>query len=112
MTTSRRAATWLRLLALGVLAVSCGGSDKPQEWPKPKPPSVKQVAEQDGFVIRVREGSPPAAARPPLARATPLDDAATQALMARLPAMAKSADDEKGFALREGSKPPPKTGKV
>ena len=33
-------------------------------------------------------------------------------MIARLPPLAKGADDEKGFALREGSKPPPRAGKT
>ena len=50
------------------------------------------------------------ATRPPLAAATVLDTATTDAVLARLPKLPSSPGDEQDFALREGSKPPPKTG--
>ena len=46
------------------------------------------------------------------AKTTPLDEDDQKKLMGRLPPLAKEPGDEKDFALREGSQPPPKTGAV
>src|SRR5262249_34992864 len=57
------------------------------------------------------EGAPPSPPKVAVASASPLDDKATAAVLARLPALAKG-DDEKDFAVREASKPPPRAGKT
>ena len=70
-------------------------------------------APKQGFVLRVGEGGAPDRVVPDrtkLGKATPLAEAATKKLLARLPALTKETGDEKSFALREGSKPPPRTG--
>lgn len=64
-----------------------------------------------GLELEVREGNPrDDGQRPPAADAQPLPDDATARLLARIPAIDAQATDRVGFALREGSKPPPLTG--
>ncbi len=72
------------------------------------------VAEEpEGLRFRLSEGAeavegPLLVARPP---ATPLDDAATRRVLDRLPPWTEEPREEP-FALREGSLPPPRTGKT
>src|SRR5690349_17545955 len=102
-------------ILVAATAISCGGPQNPPftgPWPKAKNPPPLLVAEREGFTFRLQNGSPPAPPKVAVAAATPLDDKATAAVLARLPAMSKGADDEKGFALRESSKPPPRAGKT
>jgi uncharacterized protein YfaS (alpha-2-macroglobulin family) len=71
-----------------------------------------QVTDAKGLVLRLSEGQE-SAERPspaPPARATALSDGETAAVLARLPALEPLPDDEKDFALREKSLPPPRTG--
>lgn len=109
-----RRSRWAWLLPV-VLGASCGGaaSGPKGPWPKARPTGVAVVDDADGFAFRLDEGSPPAPARASVAAGEPLDARSTAALLARLPAMKPSADGgEKPVALRDASKPPPKTGKT
>ncbi len=66
----------------------------------------------EGLGMRLYEARPAGGASEaiPLADATPLREAAVDALLARLPPLATDAGDEVPFALREGPTPPPRTG--
>ncbi|MCA9514389.1 MAG: Ig-like domain-containing protein [Myxococcales bacterium] len=81
-----------------------GGGDDGLEGPLANAPGA-------GLVWKVSEGNPPPEGEilPP-APATPLPDADTQKLLARLPAVDAKAGDQQDFALRPASQPPPKPG--
>ena len=66
----------------------------------------------DGLLLALEEGTPIDEARQsaPVAAAVALTEAETRAVLDRLPPMKGEATDEKEFALREGSLPPPQTG--
>ena len=70
------------------------------------------TAEEHGLTIRLSNADPGAdvRARPVAAKTTPLTAAQTTKLLARLPELVAEPDDAKDFALREASKPPPRTG--
>jgi uncharacterized protein YfaS (alpha-2-macroglobulin family) len=77
----------------------------------PEEPAVAR--EPEGLRFRLSEGAeavegPLVIARPP---ASPLDDAATQHVLDRLPPWTKK-EEETPFALREDSLPPPRTGRT
>ena len=72
--------------------------------PKPKP--------DEGLSFRITDGrADDAAARPPPAPTQPIEDAAADKLLERVPQLDKQTGDEKPFAMRERSLPPPRTGK-
>jgi uncharacterized protein YfaS (alpha-2-macroglobulin family) len=80
--------------------------------PPPRARGIAMTADEPGFVFRLSEGTPQterpkAIARPP---AEPLEGEALERVLARLPPLAGTEEDEKPFALREGSLPPPRTG--
>ena len=98
-----------RILAVAVLLAlpeSSGGSIRPI---RDRPGQVSAVK---GLVLRLGEGAETAAPEAPVApaRATPLTPADTERVLSRLPALEPVPDDEKDFALREKSLPPPRTG--
>lgn len=66
---------------------------------------------EGGLVWQISAGSPPPQGdvMPPAA-ATPLSDADTQKILARLPAVGAEPGDQQDFALRPSSEPPPKPG--
>jgi uncharacterized protein YfaS (alpha-2-macroglobulin family) len=72
------------------------------------------IAQGENVVFRLSEGTEEREAAPRIARppAEPLDTAALQRVLDRLPAFPESDGDAKPFALREGSKPPPRTGRT
>jgi hypothetical protein len=80
----------------------------PEEPPEP----VVVVPSKSGLGFRLSEAEPKTEPRSKLARTIPLSEGDAKALFARLPALATQPDDEKDFALREKSQPPPRTGKV
>ncbi|MFO0749825.1 MAG: Ig-like domain-containing protein [Myxococcota bacterium] len=65
-----------------------------------------------GLVFTISEGVPEGGRKEPAppAKATKLTDAEANAILARLPSIEVQSDDQKDFALRPGSKPPPLTG--
>src|SRR5262245_44331359 len=67
-----------------------------------------------GLVFRLSEGKAESERQPQLStpRADPLSDEAAQALLKRLPPIKSDDDDEKDFALRDRSLPPPRTGQT
>ncbi|MFH0899102.1 MAG: Ig-like domain-containing protein, partial [Pseudomonadota bacterium] len=67
-----------------------------------------------GLTFRLREGTeaPIAGAGPPLAKAVPLSETDTDKVLARLPPLPQESGDQKDFALREKSLPPPRAGKT
>jgi alpha-2-macroglobulin len=103
---------WMVVVTMGA---SCGGARGPGfsgPWPQPKDALTLQVGEREGLSFRLREGSPPSPAKIAVGAATPLNAKATAAVLSRLPAMSKSEGDEKEFALRRASKPPPRAGRT
>jgi uncharacterized protein YfaS (alpha-2-macroglobulin family) len=70
------------------------------------------TGDEPGLVVRLSHADPSAAdrERPKVAEATPLSEGDTKKVLARLPKPKTDPDDEKDFALREGSLPPPRTG--
>lgn len=66
----------------------------------------------EGVVVELTDASPPGSTyeRPPLAAATPLDDATTAGLLARLPALPDEADDQSDFSRRAETRPAPRPG--
>src|SRR5262245_57025952 len=98
-----------RIVAMAVLLAlpaPSGGSVRT------RPVRPIQVTESKGLVLRLSEGTE-TDARPspaPSAPAATLSDAETAAVLARLPALEPVTTDEKDFALREKSLPPPRTG--
>jgi hypothetical protein len=100
-----------RALSLGVLVVALASvSADGQRLVR----ATREAVEGDEeFRFRLSEGSDEGA---PLPRATrvagmPLDDAATQRMLSRLPAWS-SPEDERPFALRESSLPAPRPGRT
>jgi hypothetical protein len=117
------------LAALGALAASLSCGNKPKQSKKPAPLGDgvlgMPASDSDGLLlalenappglqIRITEGDLKAGRRAPIkqATATPLTDAQSSALLARMPALKKLAGDVKSFNLREKSQPPPRTGKT
>ncbi len=82
---------------------------------RPVPPTRRPaITPGENVVFRLSEGAEEREtvlqiARPP---AEPLDAAALERVLSRLPPFAASDEDAKPFALREGSKPPPRTGRT
>lgn len=120
-TSRRRVAGTITLLALAaVTGASVQWTASAQDGRKgggrrgPRRP-VPQAA-GGGSLIRLElkeeatPGSEDMPSRPPLAPATPLSDEDTAKVLARLAAIAPEAGAD--FALREGSLPPPRTGKT
>lgn len=68
--------------------------------------------QEEGLQVRLTEADPAAESRvaAPLATTTPLSEAETSALVARLPPMPTAPEDERALRLREKSLPPPRTG--
>jgi alpha-2-macroglobulin len=103
-----------RLLILGASAVLAILAARPSARARPRsagPPKVERAA--PGLTFRLSEGTegPPPTARPPAASELLTDDE-VRAVLARLPPMTTDPADEKDFALREGSLPPPRTGRT
>ena len=75
------------------------------------PPKVDRA--ETGLTFRLREGSesPPPTVRPPAASEA-LGEGETRAVLERLPPLTADPEDEKEFALRETSLPPPRTGQT
>jgi len=80
--------------------------------PAEVPVSFDPEPEADGLVVRLYEAETPggAATVGTTSAAAALDPAATKALLARLPALEPDPTDTTDFALREGPRPPPRTG--
>jgi alpha-2-macroglobulin len=80
------------------------------------PRTVSQSGDQmnKGLQIRLSEGTEASARSEPLARpqATELSAADAQNVLSRLQPIKAEADDQKDFALRDRSLPPPRTGKT
>ncbi|MEM9453838.1 MAG: alpha-2-macroglobulin family protein [Myxococcota bacterium] len=104
----------LALLSFVVFAVlSCRNRKDPLTPVDPDgtaPPVV--AADEPGLVLRLSHADPAAAERVPvrLAEAAALSAVETSRVLARLPKLDAEPDDQREFALREGSKPPPRTG--
>lgn len=73
------------------------------------PPVATDV---QGLLVRLSNADPAAADRPPakVAESSPLDAKQTDAVLARLPKLEGKPSDQKEFALRKASLPPPRTG--
>ncbi|MEM6989523.1 MAG: MG2 domain-containing protein, partial [Myxococcota bacterium] len=105
----------LALIVFAVLVVlSCRKRD-PDPYPVVDPdhagPPVALAADP-GLLIRLSNADGDAAGGATIkpAKSVALSAADTSKVLARLPKLGKEPDDEKEFALREASKPPPRTG--
>jgi alpha-2-macroglobulin len=103
----------LALLSLVVLAILSCHRKSPLSVTDPggtAPPVV--ATDVLGLLVRLSNADPGAAARPPvtLAEATVLDAAQTKAVLDRLPKLEAKPGDQRDFALRKASLPPPRTG--
>jgi alpha-2-macroglobulin len=78
---------------------------------RPSPPG--KITEAKGLTLRLGEvqgDAPSAPAASPATKGEPLSAADTARVLARLPELPAAPEDEKDFALREKSLPPPRTG--
>lgn len=109
----------LSLLALPLLATGCPSATKPP--PTPPPPDSKEEPREEKIVVRpsvsglgFRMTELEAGTGNPnkLAKAVALPDDEASKLLARLPRFEAQPGDEKEFALRDKSQPPPRTGKT
>jgi alpha-2-macroglobulin len=101
------------LLGTLVLLVSCPGRKKGAYVIDPDDTAPPTEADPEpGLVIRLGHAEAAAVERPPVevAEAVALDEAAVTAVLARLPPLPTDPADARDFALREGSRPPPRTG--
>ncbi|HEX6765158.1 MAG TPA: alpha-2-macroglobulin family protein, partial [Polyangiaceae bacterium] len=111
-----RQSRWL--VALGLLAVACPGQKpvpiSPVAAPAAAPPPAEPVvwrSSKSGLGFRLSDAEPPPEPRPKVAPAKPLSAAETARLVARLPPF-EIPPEEKAFALREKSLPPPRPGET
>jgi alpha-2-macroglobulin len=111
-----------RRLAFALWVVVCGSCAGPKSNGKPGPegapsPPVDGVTRIDtddpGLTFKLKEGAEGGRVdRVSVAPAQPLDAATAQKILARLPAIAAEATDQKEFAMREKSLAAPRTGKT
>ena len=111
--TMRQIAKLVVLIGTLLLIVSCPGKKKGAYVMDPDdtaPPTTTE--DRKGLIIRLGHADEDVVARPAVkvASATLLSDADTAKVLARLPALPTDPADTKPFALREGSRPPPRTG--
>ncbi len=114
-------------LLLLVCLLASGCSRRPSGRAAPPPPTLegKMPARRSAVVVtsgggsaglrlRLSEGAERPSAQPtvPLAPASPLSEAETQAVLNRLPPLPAAAGDVEEFALPKESLPPPRTGKT
>src|SRR5215510_12574858 len=114
MQSHRRVAAFAVVVVLGA---ACPGGSPQQKSAPSSPPHAADTfkvvdTEEPGLTFHLAEGVEGAAKREPTppAKATPLGDADTKKVIDRLPALVAKEGDEKPFAMRERSLPPPKTG--
>ena len=77
--------------------------------------SADTTNDRKGLIFRLSEGKTPLggdAETVPTADTTPLSDADADRVLQRLKAVGEKPNDVQGFALREGSLPPPRAGKT
>ncbi len=103
----------------GTKATDPGGGSPPSTAPAPPAPKLAAdldtvVTDELGLTFRLHEGVEGAEkrTRTPPAKTTPLSDADTQGVLARLAPLKTDAEDQQDFAMREKSLPPPRTGKT
>src|SRR5687768_1838781 len=110
-----RGIAWLTLAAF--VSSSCGGKTNRPTNPNPNGGDIDVVLQQTGDAppgldLRLADGKQAAAAydRSHIAAATKIPDSDATALLDRMKPIAVDPDDQKDFALRDKSKPPPRTG--
>ena len=104
-----------RLLILGASAMLAVLAAWPQARARARSAGPLKVgrAAASGLTFRLSEGTEgPPPTPPPPAASEPLGDDEVRRVLDRLPPMTADPADEKGFALREGSLPPPRTGRT
>ena len=104
-----------KVVAVVVMVAACGSKSSKVGDKQPlaqKPYNAKDLPE--GLELRLSQGKQgaPAYDHAKLAQATKLSDGDVQALLARTKPIAVEATDQKDFALRPASQPPPRTGNV
>ena len=100
-------------MALALFVADAPGLTPRKAAPAPKAPAEGGSIVEEGLRFRLGEGSEEAGAPAKItrARAERLGEAETQAVLQRLPALVPEPE-ERDFAIREGSLPPPRTGKT
>jgi uncharacterized protein YfaS (alpha-2-macroglobulin family) len=100
------------------LSMSCGGK-QPSRGPQRAPAGGDMALIQTdnlppGLEVRLSDGrqGPPATDRATLAPARKIADSEAEGLFARMRAIAAEGGDQKAFALRDRSQPPPRTGQT
>ncbi|HUH03348.1 MAG TPA: Ig-like domain-containing protein, partial [Kofleriaceae bacterium] len=112
--------TFVAVLSLSLtLQLSCGGKNKHNAsgdgTATPGGDALLQDTDvAEGLTFRLGEGRQHADTPPPrpLTSGTPLSAADTARVLARVPALTASKDDQQAFRLRDKSPPPPRTGKT
>src|SRR3954469_25075035 len=112
----KRVTIWTSTLVL-VAVASCGGKKTTKAKPTTGP--ITALAQQskdipDGLAMRLSDGKqgPPPFDHNKLAAAKKLGDADVAQLLKRADPLKTDPDDQKDFALRPMSQPPPRTGQV
>ena len=100
------------LVAFGPCRRASGPSTSEDPVSAADPVRFNADPQEEGLLVRLTEADPAAESRvaAPLAATTPLSAAELSALVARLPEMPTTPEDEKALRLREKSLPPPRTG--
>ncbi len=110
----RRPGRVLLALAFGAAAFTLVAHANRPGRPVTKEPAVDDDRDEKGLEFRLSEGSPDAGrgAPTPAASTEPLDPARTRQLLDALPPLPEDPSDEKEFAFRDKSLPPPRTGRT
>jgi hypothetical protein len=101
-------------LAVTLLALGCPTVETPppQTPQKPPPEKVAWRMSKNGLGFRLSDADARDDKPPPTPKTTPLSEAEARKVLDRLPPLEQEPDDEKSFALRDKSKPAPRTGKT
>lgn len=97
---------------LAFLLAACSTLPPAPPKPKQKPRAAGQAPAGLRFQLSPANAGSDASQTQPKATPTPLTEAELQPLLNRLPALKARPEDRQAFALREGSKPPPRTAKT
>ena len=101
----------MRLATAGLCAVVLAASmGQGSQLSRTAPRRPVAVTGEEGLVFRLSEGAEAPERRQPPAPGAPLDDAAAQRVLDRLPPLRPAAADEEPFAFRPRSQPPPRAG--
>jgi uncharacterized protein YfaS (alpha-2-macroglobulin family) len=102
-------------LVITVMVLGCPSAETPPQ-PRAKPSAAAALVvwrmSKNGLGFRLSDADAQDDRPPAAPKAAPLSEADAAKVLARLPELAAEPDDEKSFALRDRSKPAPRTGKT